>query len=50
VGTGKTVQQFEGHRGDITSLAFSADGRRLASASADSTVLVWDVPSAVIRH
>jgi hypothetical protein len=39
--TGKEVQTFRGHRGDIESLTFSANGRRLASASWDSTVLLW---------
>lgn len=32
-----------GHRGNIATLAFSSDGKRLASGSADTTVLVWDV-------
>jgi WD40 repeat protein len=41
--TGKQLQRFAGHQGTITSLAFSADGRRMISGSADSTALVWDV-------
>src|SRR5262249_4640542 len=39
--TGKEVRRLEGHRGKVSCLAFSADGRRLASGSQDTTVLVW---------
>jgi RNA polymerase sigma factor (sigma-70 family) len=47
VATGKEVCTFRGHRGEVQSLAFSANGRRLASASTDSTVLIWDLPLAL---
>jgi len=43
VATGAELRTFHGHRGGIQSLGFSADGRRLASASTDSTVLIWDL-------
>ncbi|HEV3119701.1 MAG TPA: hypothetical protein VGY58_21765, partial [Gemmataceae bacterium] len=44
--TGKELRNFAGHRGEIRSLSFSANGRRLASASNDSTVLIWDLAAA----
>jgi RNA polymerase sigma factor (sigma-70 family) len=40
--TSKLICTFKGHQGDILALAFSRDGRRLTSASRDSTVLIWD--------
>jgi RNA polymerase sigma factor (sigma-70 family) len=43
VETWKKIGRFEGHQGQINSLAFSPDGKRLASASKDSTMLIWDV-------
>jgi RNA polymerase sigma factor (sigma-70 family) len=43
VATGKVICTLRGHRGQIQSLAFSANGRRLASGSPDSTVLLWDL-------
>jgi hypothetical protein len=41
--TGKGRQRFDGHKGRVTSLAFSADGKTLISGSEDTTALVWDV-------
>jgi RNA polymerase sigma factor (sigma-70 family) len=43
VGSARAARQFTGHRGRINALAFSADGKRLATASEDSTVLIWDL-------
>ncbi|KAM6516695.1 hypothetical protein FALCPG4_014868 [Fusarium falciforme] len=37
------LQTLEGHGGAVESVAFSADGQRLASGSGDRTVKVWDV-------
>ena len=36
---------LEGHGNGVTSVAFSADGKRLASASLDGTAKVWDATS-----
>ena len=41
--TGASIGDLKDHLGDITSLAFSPDGKQLASVSADRTGRVWDV-------
>jgi WD40 repeat protein len=40
---GPLLQTLEGHTENVSSVAFSAAGDRLASASGDETVRVWDV-------
>ncbi|KAG7110413.1 Vegetative incompatibility protein HET-E-1 like [Verticillium longisporum] len=37
------LQTLEGHDGTIYSVSFTEDGHRLASASEDGTVKIWDV-------
>jgi RNA polymerase sigma factor (sigma-70 family) len=47
--TAQPIAQFRGHRVPTTCMAFSPDGKRLATGQTDSTTLVWDV-AAVARQ
>src|SRR5262249_54659171 len=40
--TGTTLSQAKGHRGAVLAVAFSPDGKTLATGSADTTALLWD--------
>jgi len=39
----RELHRFEGHRGPISSLAFTPDGKALVSGSEDGTALIWDL-------
>jgi eukaryotic-like serine/threonine-protein kinase len=41
--SGKVVRTLTGHQGTVFCLTFSADGKRLASASLDGTARNWDL-------
>jgi WD40 repeat protein/serine/threonine protein kinase len=50
VATGKVICSLVGHSGPIWDLAFSPDGKSLASSSLDRTVRLWDVSTWQTRH
>jgi hypothetical protein len=43
--SGSKAATLPGHRGNVSQVAFAPDGKRLASGSVDTTVLLWDVAS-----
>jgi len=43
VPSGRVVHTLTGHLGDVISISFNPDGRRLATASLDRTLKLWDV-------
>jgi WD40 repeat protein len=49
VATGKSIAKLEGHTGTVSDVAWSKDGKLLATASADKSVRVWDATGNALR-
>ena len=43
--TGRRSASLTGHAGPVTSVAFSPDGKTLASGNTDGTIRMWDMAS-----
>ena len=48
--SGETVRLFKGHTYMIFDIAFSPDGKRLASGAFDSTARIWNVETGETEH
>eukprot|EP00811_Abedinium_folium_P006748 NODE_16222_length_1005_cov_9.580866.p3 GENE.NODE_16222_length_1005_cov_9.580866~~NODE_16222_length_1005_cov_9.580866.p3 ORF type:complete len:144 (+),score=34.55 NODE_16222_length_1005_cov_9.580866:501-932(+) len=46
--TGASLQALQGHTDFVRSVAYSRDGKNLASGSSDGTIRIWDTPSETV--
>ena len=52
IATGKLLQALSGHSESVRALAFTPDGKALASSGADGMLLIWNLTSGkeIWRH